>query len=131
MRKNKRYRHWIIRNADILERKESGTVRRRKKKRIMIGEKVIGAGFFLFLFMGSALDGPEWKIPLVGAIIGVAIMKAMEILEEVKSEEEESYDNLPDNFRDGDRGEEMQNYIEMLDETYGYLDDANSVIEQI
>ena len=31
--------------------------------------------FFLFLFMGSALDGPEWKIPLVGAIIGVAIMK--------------------------------------------------------
>lgn len=45
MRKNKRYRHWIIRNADILERKESGTVRRRKKKRIMIGEKVIGAGF--------------------------------------------------------------------------------------
>lgn len=32
-------------------------------------------GFFLFLFMGSALDGPEWKIPLVGAIIGVAIMK--------------------------------------------------------
>lgn len=75
MRKNKRYRHWIIRNADILERKEGGTVRRRKKKRIMIGEKVIGAGFFLFLFMGSALDGPEWKIPLVGAIIGVAIMK--------------------------------------------------------
>ena len=41
----------------------------------MIGVKVIGAGFFLFLFMGSALDGPEWKIPLVGAIIGVAIMK--------------------------------------------------------
>ena len=75
MRKNKRYRHWIIRNADILERKESGTVRRRKKKRIMIGEKAIGAGFFLFLFMGSALDGPEWKIPLVGVIIGVAIMK--------------------------------------------------------
>lgn len=66
------------------------------------------------------------------------VAEAMEILEEVKSEEEEvkseeeeSYDNLPDNFRDGDRGEEMQNYIEMLDEAYGYLDDANSVIEQI
>lgn len=59
------------------------------------------------------------------------VAEAMEILEEVKSEEEESYDNLPDNFRDGDRDEEMQNYIEMLDEAYGYLDDANSVIEQI
>ena len=59
------------------------------------------------------------------------VAEAMEILEEVKSEEEESYDNLPDNFRDGDRGEEMQNYIVMLDGAYGYLDDANSVIEQI
>ena len=50
-------------------------MRRRKKKRIMIGEKVIGTGLFLVLFMGSALDGPEWKIPLVGAIIGMVIMK--------------------------------------------------------
>lgn len=59
------------------------------------------------------------------------IEEAKEILEGVKCEEEESYENLPDNFRDGDKGEEMQNYIEMLDEAYGYLDDANSVIEQI
>lgn len=49
----------------------------------------------------------------------------------MKSEEEDSYENLPDNFRDGDKGEEMQNYIEMLDESIGYLQDANSVIEQI
>lgn len=59
------------------------------------------------------------------------VAEVMDILESVKSEEEESYENLPDNFRDGDRGEEMQNYIEMHDEAYGYLDDANSVIEQI
>lgn len=59
------------------------------------------------------------------------IAEVMEILKEVKSEEEESYENLPDNFRDGERGEEMQNYIEMLDEANNYLDDANSVIEQI
>jgi hypothetical protein len=59
------------------------------------------------------------------------IAEAEEILEEVKSEEEDSYENLPDNFRDGDNGEEMQNYIEMLDESIGYLQDANSVIEQI
>lgn len=59
------------------------------------------------------------------------IAEAEEILEEVKSEEEDSYENLPDNFRDGGKGEEMQNYIEMLDESIGYLQDANSVIEQI
>lgn len=59
------------------------------------------------------------------------VSEAMKILENVKIEERESYDNLPDNFRDGDKGEEMQNYIEMLEEASNYLDDANSVIEQI
>ena len=59
------------------------------------------------------------------------VSEAMEILEEVKAEEEESYENLPDNFRDGEKGEEMQNYIEMLGEAYNSLDDGNSVIEQI
>lgn len=54
-----------------------------------------------------------------------------EIIEEVKIEEQESLENLPDNFRYGERGEEMESYIEMLDEAYGYLDDAGSVIDQI
>lgn len=53
------------------------------------------------------------------------------ILEEVRQEEYESMENLPDNFRFGERGEEMQNYIDMLEETDGYIDDAKSVIEQI
>ena len=57
--------------------------------------------------------------------------QAMEIVEEVKNDEQEAHDNLPDQIRYGDRGEEMEAYIEMLDETYGYLDDAKSVIEQI
>lgn len=55
----------------------------------------------------------------------------LEILEEVKQEEEEAYDNLPDSFRDGERGEEMQSYIDMIDEVAGYIEDAESVIEQI
>lgn len=54
-----------------------------------------------------------------------------EILEEVKSEEQDAYDNLPENFQYGERGEEMQNYIEMIDEADGYIEDAKSVIEQI
>lgn len=59
------------------------------------------------------------------------ISQAKDILEEVKDEEQDSYYNLPENFQHGDRGEEMQGYIEMLDEAYGYLDDAGSVLEQI
>lgn len=57
--------------------------------------------------------------------------EAQEILEAVKEEEQEAYENLPENFRYGERGEEMQGYIEMIEEADGYLDDAKSVIEQI
>lgn len=59
------------------------------------------------------------------------ICQAKDILEEVKNEEEEAYENLPEQFRYGERGEEMDGYIGMMDEAYGYLDDANSVIDQI
>lgn len=59
------------------------------------------------------------------------IAEIMETLDEVKADEQESYENLPDNFRNGDRGEEMEGYIEMIEEAYNYLDDASSVIEQI
>lgn len=60
-----------------------------------------------------------------------SLKEAIDVLEEVKREEEESLENLPDNFRYGERGEEMQNYIDMIDETTEYLEDAQSVIEQI
>ncbi len=59
------------------------------------------------------------------------IGQAQSILEEVKDEEQEAHDNLPESIQYGEKGEEMEGYIEMLDEAYGYLDDANSVIEQI
>ena len=59
------------------------------------------------------------------------IAEAMEILEGVKDEEQEALDNLPDSFRYGERGEEMEGYVEMLDEAINSLDDANSVIDQI
>ena len=59
------------------------------------------------------------------------IGQAKDILEEVKDEEQEAYDNLPESFQNGERGEEMQGYIEMLEEAWNYLDDANSVVEQI
>lgn len=54
-----------------------------------------------------------------------------EILEKVKEEEQGSYENLPYSFQNGERGEEMQGYIEMLDEAIGYIQDASSVVEQI
>ena len=59
------------------------------------------------------------------------ITEAEQIIEEVKQEEYEARENLPDNFRDGERGEEMQDYIDMMNEAIGYCQDAESVVEQI
>ena len=59
------------------------------------------------------------------------VTEAEQIIQEVMEEEQESMENLPDNFRYGDRGDEMQNYIDMMDEVIGYCQDAESVIEQI
>ena len=59
------------------------------------------------------------------------IDEAMEIIQEVIDEEQEAYDNLPENFQYGERGQEMSGCIEMLEEASGYLDDTKSVMEQI
>lgn len=55
----------------------------------------------------------------------------IEIVSEVRDEEYDSRENLPDNFRNGEKGDEMNDFIEMLDEVSGYILDAQSVIEQI
>ena len=59
------------------------------------------------------------------------IDEAMEIIQDVMDEEQEAYDNLPESFQNGERGEEMRGYIEMLEEASGYLDDTKSVVAEI
>ena len=54
-----------------------------------------------------------------------------DILDEVRDEEQDAYDNLPESFQNSERGEEMQNYIEMIDEAYGYLEDAEPAVGQV
>ena len=60
-----------------------------------------------------------------------ALTECMNTVEAVKDEERESLDNLPDSFRNSERGEDMENYIELLNESYNLIDDAHSVVEQI
>lgn len=43
-------------------------------------------------------------------------------IQEIKDEEEEAYDNLPESLQDGEKGDIMQEAIE-------YLDNADSFIE--
>lgn len=43
------------------------------------------------------------------------ISQAKDILEEVKDEEQEAFDNLPESFQYGERGDQMQEYIDSID----------------
>lgn len=52
-------------------------------------------------------------------------------LEEIKDEEQEAYDNLPESLQEGDKGQKMSDAIDNLDSAYSsteeiaeYLDEA-------
>jgi len=49
-------------------------------------------------------------------------------LEEVKNQEEEAYENMPESFQYGEKGERIQEIVDSLDDAISNLE---SVIEQI
>ena len=52
------------------------------------------------------------------------LMEAQADIEEIKSEEEMAYDNLPEGIQDSERGEAMQEAIELLEAAYDSVQDA-------
>jgi len=59
------------------------------------------------------------------------LRNAYSIIESCKDDEEDAYDNLPESFQDGERGEEMQEYIDAMDEAMEQIDEAANAIEEI
>lgn len=61
------------------------------------------------------------------------IDEAKDLIEVVKDEEEESYENLPEGVQCGERGDCMQQNIDTLDEVYSDLDeiDLQETIDKI
>ena len=59
------------------------------------------------------------------------IAKAQGIIESVKDDEQEAHDNLPESIQYGEKGQQMEEYIDMLDKVYGHCDDLMSIIDEI
>ena len=59
------------------------------------------------------------------------IQQANEILAEVGDEEEEAFDNMPESLQEGERGEQMQEYIDMIDEANEAIDDLIGNLSEI
>jgi hypothetical protein len=56
-----------------------------------------------------------------------------ELLSDVLTEEQEALDNLPESLRESERGQQMQEYIDIMEEVTGELDlmDIESLADQI
>ena len=56
---------------------------------------------------------------------------ALSSIEEIKDEEQDSYDNLPEGIQDGERGDQMQENIDNLDTAYNDLDDVITELQEV
>ena len=59
--------------------------------------------------------------------------QARDIIESVKDDETDAYENLPESFQESERGEQMFEYIDSMDESLSYIDDVadrlNDIVE--
>ena len=60
-----------------------------------------------------------------------AIQNAHDVLDEVRDEEEEAYDNMPEGLQYSERGDLMQEAIDNLDEAVCLLDDVISSLDDV
>ena len=51
-------------------------------------------------------------------------------IEEIKDEEQEAYDNLPESLQDGEKGEKMTDAVDNLDSAYSSLEDAIGYLDE-
>lgn len=51
--------------------------------------------------------------------------RAKEIIGDVKSDESDAFDNLPDSFQMGSRGEQMEQNIDAMDDAMDEIDDLD------
>ena len=54
-----------------------------------------------------------------------------DVIEKVRDEEMDSYDNLPDGFKCGEKGEEMEEHIDNLDEAIYSIINVEEHLEEV
>lgn len=52
-------------------------------------------------------------------------------LESILNEEEDAFDNMPESLQETERGEQMQEYIEVMGEAISYIEEMESNFKEI
>lgn len=71
------------------------------------------------------------KAELRKALRAIDVTALQEILEEVRDEEQERYDNLPQSIQDGERGEKLSEIIDALDNVITSLEETTENIIEL
>ena len=59
------------------------------------------------------------------------IADARSILDEVKTDEQDAFDNMPESIQASERGERMEEFIEMLEEAVSAMEEVEGNMEEI
>jgi response regulator of citrate/malate metabolism len=59
------------------------------------------------------------------------MQEALDILENVKDEEQDAFDNMPEGLQGSEKGELMEEIIDYLEDSYGNLEYAIEDLENI
>lgn len=59
----------------------------------------------------------------------VKLEEAKGIIEEVKNEEEEKLETMPDSFKEGEKGEKIQEGVDNLDQALNGLEDVIAYVD--
>lgn len=58
------------------------------------------------------------------------LSQALHIVEDVKDDEQDDLDNLPEGFQDSDQGQKMEEVISLLDDAMDSIAEASSSIDE-
>ena len=59
------------------------------------------------------------------------ISEARTLLEDIRDEEQEAFDNMPESLQASERGEAMEDAISTMDDIISSLEDAESELEEL
>lgn len=59
------------------------------------------------------------------------IADARALLEEIRDDEQDAFDNLPESFQESERGEQMEEYIYNMEEAIDALEEDENTLTEI
>lgn len=61
----------------------------------------------------------------------ILMRRSLDIIENIRDDEESTFNNMPENLQGSERGYNMENNVDVLEEAIDYLNDALYSIEEV